>query len=250
MVSAQEALALASQNQQAMNNSRYVPEMPDIFREVSEKNRMYIFNVGPWAHVRELGSCGAYRIPACLDGKEHSEPVVIQGVEQEPYPIGPTEMAMIPKSGKAGVERGGGEGLLLANQILGEGPMIPKSSSFRPFGVFVSPTEKPSKDLLVRAQVALQNKYLELVAEANAAYAKGPQAARETINSDWHFVAARALKKTAAECPWMRDTEMPAKREECPGCGEVYAVGIMRHKCGYILDKKRFDEAKAQGLIS
>ena len=200
-------------HQRAMNNSRYVPETPDIYRQISEANKVFIFNVGPWMHKRELGSAGTFIVRPCAAGQEYSEPIVIKGVVEEPYPINEVECKIMPT-----------EGMTLANQIIGEGPFIPKSSSFVPFGVFISQTEKPSPKDLVRANNALQQKYLELIQEANTAFSNGPNAANETIRPEWHFVAARALKRTEAECPWLKGSEVGAERQACPSCGATYSV--------------------------
>lgn len=227
-------------DQRAMNASRHIPDTPEMFREISESRRVFIFNVGPWSHSRELGSAGTFRIPACAEGKEYSTPVVIEGVEQEPYPINEVECKMLMT-----------EGIALANQVLGEGPFVPKSSSFRPFGVFISSSNPPKKEDVAAARQALGEKYVELVAAAADAYQMGPQAAKETIRPEWHFVAARALRKSEAECPWLANTQAPAARNECPGCGTVYKVGIIKcGNCQMILDKKKFDQAVKDGLMA
>jgi len=214
-----------------MNSSRYIPDTPEIFRRVAEENRVYIFNVGPWAHARELGSAGSARIPACPEGKDYSEPFVVPGVVQEPYPINEAECKMLQS-----------DGMDFAMQVLGEGPHVPKSSSFRPYGVFVTRNAKPTREEIAEARQALQQKYVELVAEANEFFSKG---ARAEIVPEWHFVAARALRKTEAECAWLANTQAPAARDTCPGCGVIYNVGIVRHGCGWIFDHEKWNANQA-----
>jgi hypothetical protein len=227
-------------HQRAMNSSRYIPETPDIYRQIAEANKVYIFNVGPWTHRRELGSAGTFVVRACPAGQEYSEPVVLKGVVEEPYPINEVECKIMPT-----------EGMVLAMQVIGEGPFIPKSSSFVPFGVFISTDAKPSPKDLVIAKNTLQRKYLELIHEANTAFSNGPNAVNETIRPEWHFVAARALKRTEAECPWLKGTEVGPERQACPGCGTVYSTGVMKCRtCGFITDKKRYDDAVAKGLFA
>lgn len=233
-----EAAVLA--HTRAMNSSRYIPPTPDIYREVSEKHRLYIFNVGPWPHVREMGSAGTFRIPACPKGEQYSEPVIVNGVAEEPYPINEAECKILMTDGRA-----------MAQQILGEGPMIARSQSFSPYGVFIAASNPPDKDELRAARQKLNEKYVELVGLAQEAFQMGPQAARETIRPEWHFVAARALRKSEAECPWLANTQSPAERNECPGCGTVYKVGIIKcGNCQMILDKKKFDQAVKDGLMA
>jgi hypothetical protein len=163
---------------------------------------------------------------------------VVNGVVDEPYPINEVECKMIQTSGAA-----------LAGQIIGEGPFVPKSASFVPFGVFISPTPKPPRELLATANAALQQKHLEHVREANAAFMKDPTNREGVIQSAWHVVSAHALKKSKAECPWLGESLTPAGRENCPGCGAVYNVGILKCACGFVLDKPRYDKAVKEGLF-
>ncbi len=237
---APEIEASVAQHQRAMNASRFIPQEPDIFREASKAHRLYIFNVGPWSHVRELGSAGAFRIPACPAGKDYSEPVIVDGVVGEPYPINEVECKVIQTKGSD-----------LAGQIIGEGPFIPKTSSFVPFGVFISPTPKPSKELLAAANAALQQRHLDHVREANAVFMKDPTNKDGVIQAAWHVLSAHALKKSKAECPWLGESLAPAGRDNCPSCGAVYNVGIMKCKdCSFILDKPRYDKAVKEGLFA
>ena len=221
--------------QRALNASRFIPRTPDLYREIAEQNKVYLFNVGPWSHRRDLGSAGSFLIKACPDDKPYSEAVTVLGVVEEPYPINEAECKVMTSSGRD-----------LALQILGTGPFIPRSQSFEPFGVFLSPTEVPSAEALEAAHKRLNDKYRELVKEASDAYAKGPATAETVISPDFHYVAARKLKKSVAECPWLANTQEPEHREACPGCGESYKVGIFRHSCGYFFNRAAW-EANQQG---
>lgn len=232
--------------QRALNSSRYIPVPDPLVQKTSEENRIYIFNVGPWSRRRELGSAGIYVIPACPAGREYSDPVIINGLESEPYPINETECAIIPKSGRPGQLRGEGNGMLLAQQVLGEGPMLPPSASFRPFGIFLSKTPIPSKQDLDNARAALQKKRVDLVREANDAWAKDRD--KWGTITDLHRTAARDLGKTAVECPWFGETIIPQERKTCPSCGTPYEVGIAEcPKCGDVLDADAY-RAKMERL--
>ncbi len=238
-------------HQRQMNSSRFVPTLPEMFQKVSEANRIYIFNVGPWPHKRELGSAGIYFIPACPADEEYSAPLVVQGVEDEPYPINERTCTTLPKAGKPGQLSGSGEGSDLAQQIIGVGPHVAPNSSFLPFGVFISRNKVPTKQELAQANEQLNRKFVELVRLAGEAHAKGPNAVAEVINPDWHFVAARALRKTVAECPWLANSAVPAERSNCLGCGAVYEVGVLKcRECGFILNKPGYDEAVKKGLFA
>jgi len=222
-------------HQQLMNNNRYAPPMLDSIKKVSEQSRVYIFNVGPWPQQRYLGSLGMKLIPACPEGKPYSEPLVVEGIVRELYPINEGEYKQILE-----------DGVNVAQQILGVGPHLSPRNSFVPYGVFVSTTDPPNEADLKKARAALRDKFLELVTEADSAYSLGPKTAEDTIRPETHFVAARALGKTEVDCPWLRNAQVPAERAECPGCGTVYKIGIMKcRECGYILDKKKYEANKA-----
>ena len=246
--------------QKAFNASRYVPTMPEMFQKVSDENQIGIFNVGPWAHKREMGSAGIFFIQACPKDAPHSQPVVLQGMEEEPYPINEVECIMKPKCGVPFQLTGPADGMLLAEQIIGHGQNVAPHSDLRPFGVFATRLfewDKKSKqhvclddEALEKSHVALRNKAVQLVSLASDAYAKGPSAFSEIFQPDWHLWAARFLRKSTAECRWLENSQDVGARENCPMCGAVYAVGIMKCPCGYILDKKRYDEAVSKGLVA
>ncbi len=250
MITAEEAAAKVSQQQRALNSSRYVPTLPRIFRKVSEENRVYIFNVGPWGHVRELGSAGSFLIPACPEGEKYSVPIVIEGVVGEPYPKDEASCVTLPSCGDAGQLTGEGEGMALAQQIVGQGPHVPPNADYTRFGVFISSTPVPSKAALTAAHEALQKQHLAHIREANNSFMSDPANKWGNIQPKWHTVSAHALKKTKAECPWLGESLAPAGRDNCPSCGDPYNVGIMKCRCGFILDKPRYDKAVKEGLFA
>lgn len=245
MPTANEVLAAASNEQRALNSSRFVPTMPGIVRRVSVENRVYIFNVGPWAHVRELGSTGTFRIPACPEGEEYSTPLAIDAICEEPYPKDEASCVTLPPCGEPGQLTGQGSGLLLAKQIIGDGPFIAKRASFVPYGVFISPKPIPPKTLLAAANVELRKRHLAHIEEARRAFIKDPTNSWGIIQAEWHFVSADALKLSPAECPWRGQVVAAGGRANCPGCGDAYNVGILRHSCGWFFDKAKWEANQA-----
>lgn len=230
----------AAKEAKLMNNSRYIPPMLDMVRQLSEDSKIYIYNVGPWPQQRLLGSLGTYIVRECPDGKEYGEPVELPGIVSELYPINEGEYKRTMEDGMA-----------IAMQILGVGPFLSPHNSFVPYGVFISRSNPPKKEEILEAKKNLRQKFLELVAEADLAFSQGPKMAEETIRPETHYVAARALRKTEAECPWLRNSQLPAERAECPGCGTVYKIGIIKCRdCGFILDKRKYDEAVKGGMFA
>ena len=133
--------------------------------------------------------------------------------------------------------------MAFAQQILGEGPMLPANSSLRPFGVFISKTPNPTEEDLAPARLALRQRQQDLVNEANEIYVTDREHASQLISSQWHRKAALDLNKTPQECPWLGESIMPAERKKCPSCGTPYEVGIAEcAKCGDVLDEEKYAE--------
>ena len=108
-----------------------------------------------------------------------------------------------------------------------------------------------TKELLAAARAELEKRHLAHIREANAAFMRDPTNREGVIQPAWHHVSAHALKKSKAECPWLGESLAPAGREECPGCGTPYNVGILKCRdCNYILDKSRYDKAVKEGLFA
>ena len=74
------------QLQKAMNKSRVIPETPPMLKDFSRENTVHIWNVGPWDHIRECGSAGTFRIPACPKGEACGGPLSIPGLVEELIP--------------------------------------------------------------------------------------------------------------------------------------------------------------------
>lgn len=225
---------------------RYVPEQPEIVKKLAWDSRIFIFNVGPWLLKREMGSSGTAIIKPCEPGKEYSDPYIVLGVEEEPYPMDETQCRMIPKSGPGNQVAGAADGIWLAKQILGEGPQLAKAASFRPFGVFISATNPPSREDLIAAREALHLRMQELVKEANDSWAKDRDKG-QVIQRDWHQRAAETLKKGVAECPWMGDRTVGAERIDCPFCGVAMANNIPKcPNCKEVVNQELYKQAQAR----
>lgn len=230
-----------AQHEAAMNRSRAIPSLVDLgMEELATKPVIWIYNVGPWNHNRWLGSAGRYHIAACPDDKDFIEAVALPERCPEIYPYDETSFRMVTP-----VETGRFRG----EQILGIGAHA-GGSSLIPFGVFLSDRNPPSKAEVDAAKKTLAAQYQKLVKEANDAYALGPERAKEIISPEFHFVAARKLKKTAIECRWLENTDAPEERKACFNCGTPYVVGISQcPSCRAILDKVKFDEYVKRGLL-
>src|SRR5512146_464892 len=151
MPSAQEALAHAmSQNDRIRQpwDARLETALPPI----------YIFNIYPKAWEVPLGGLGTFRIPACPEGKAHSEPLLIKGMNRDEYDLG--------DSGRMSWNVLPGE--QLAKTIVGIDSGSPALSEFTSnrewWGVFMSYNAVPTQEELAEARkklTALMTVFLE-----------------------------------------------------------------------------------------
>lgn len=210
-----------------MNQGRRIPALPNIVKRMAEEEQLHIFNVGPWAHRRELGSLGVFFIQACEKGKPYSTPLIVPGIVTEPIPTSEKDMEWRQEDGR-----------YIAEQIVGFGKMLGPQYDLRPYGVFIAEKKEPSKHELARANEALELKYKELISDIRMAHGRGAKDFTAAYRPDYHDVAARELK--LMDEPWLVRAN-PAGREKCPSCGTSYEVGIvMCASCKYILDEAKF----------
>ena len=117
---------------------------------------VYIFNV--W--TRTWGE-GKYTIPACPEGEDHSEPLVIDGLVLSEYDLG---------DGGANMGTAVDAGMAVAQDIIGVNSTSPALDLFTTnrewFGVFATTNEQPTKKEIAAARAKLV-RMMELI------YAKG-----------------------------------------------------------------------------
>src|SRR5690348_12262807 len=86
-VTAAEAERSAQRFLRSKNKARRLPEIPGMLKKIAEEQTVHIFNVGPWAHKRALGSLGEFLIPACPKGEPYAAMAPLPGILFEPIPI-------------------------------------------------------------------------------------------------------------------------------------------------------------------
>lgn len=218
------------------NRKVKVQQLPAVMKKVSKEQQIHIYNVGPWALTRELGSIGSFRIPACPEGKEYVERDPIPGVFEEPIP------GEHPNFMEVRTE----EGRYIAEQILGVGPFMSARDSFEHLGVFigsqVGPEAKPTKEELATAKAKLRAHMEELVNDARKAYERGDM--REIV--DRHRLAARYLKLENEQ--WY-STRTAKARVSCEACGTAVNEGTkICPTCRYPIDHEWYAKNKDKFL--
>ncbi len=240
------------ERQRKLNAAKKPAFIPTAIKKESAKSRLFIFNVGP----KMLEGCGAsygtQMIHPCPEGREYSEPLVVEGLPHEYYNKEGNTLD-IQFHGDGDIEDPGFD---FACQVIGgytdhrgqwNGKFLSASNSLERFGVGISRVWPPAKEDVALAKKKLMNRYAQDVQQANEAHAVGKFSA---VATEDHFVAARALGKTPQECRWMEFSAEVEKREACPKCRKPYDSGTVEHDCGFILDKKQYDKWVTEGLIA
>lgn len=229
---------LAAKTEQMKNNSGRRRAMPSpLQRRISEENKLFIFNVGPFRIPRLMGSPGVYTIPACPEGHAYSpEPLVIPGLVFEEVIANEHSMKLQSDDGD-----------YFADQVLGIGVGMRPNESPIHLGAFVSKTDPPKKEEVAQATELFRAHCQREVNRVNEAYAIGPEKLRE-VKTPEHVMMARILGLTETDAPWLKGTSAPADRLNCGGCGKPYVVGIERCECGRVLDRAKYLKSVEDGF--
>lgn len=186
-------------------NQKIVYNVPEELRDTGPS--VYIFSVSPFSYQRSMGSYGQHLIPACPEGEEYSEPLVIDRVIYDMYHEGMFKMIATPDSGKK-----------LALDIVGIGPYHSPAEDLTKWGVFVAAGEKPTKTELADARKKLDRTWDFLITEADAYWNQGPSEYRNV--SDLHRRAAKMRGQT--DKPWAREVQ---QMKSCSVCGNQLSPG-------------------------
>lgn len=216
------------------NRKVKIPKLPSIVDQQSKSQQVWIYNVGPWALKRELGSAGIFFIPACPEGKEYVAATPIPGVPYETVPSQDSDHFELR------IEEKGGR--YLAEQVLGVGAHISKRDSFEPMGAFigseVGPNAKPTKKELEAARELLTEYLQSLINEARKAYEDRDQ--KSIV--DRHRLAARLLKLENEQ--WY-SARAAKERKDCEACGTPVNVGVkICPSCKFPIDREWYEKNK------
>lgn len=233
-VAPRSAAGAVAERQKSLN-TRYVPPQMESVERLSKETQVYIFNVGPWSHDQRTGA-GRFQIPACEEGKQYSEPVIIPGIFSHLYPQDEKSMRRIDEDGYA-----------VALDVVGIGVGLAPTNALTRYGVAICRQWPPSKSEVAKAWEALRVGELNLlVTEANRAMAQGPAEVDKTIR-ERHYQAARMLKKTVAECPWLgQAVANTSNNVDCKFCGEPIKPNLAKcPNCKEIVNKELYQKLTA-----
>lgn len=243
-------------------------EIPEHILEVSREHNYFIYNVSPWPYSQGMGSMGMKYIPGLdeslvLSDEHHvAGPLVIDGQPYETYPAEGHKRVIYHKSRNHDRNRKEWEGHDFARAVCGVGQNIMSGNNLLERGVFISkiadqsvvraasdpsgelieyraPTEPNPKDIeamrryrafmaeVTTAERALLVYSRSICVKANSYYASKKF---EENRTDRMFQAAKFIKGTPAEYPWMSGTgDGMLNNVSCEGCGQTIKSGI--HIC-------------------
>ncbi len=253
-----------SEAQRAFNGQRESDDLPEMISDISKKNQVAVMSVGPWAQVIPCGSLGIKHVPACKAGEEYSDPLVLDGLTIERYPLREGRMDILMHKDATGW----GDG----HQMIGVGKHLSPSNSKVKLGLFVtrgnpdfpplsekdkkSPDKvrwwlrerfRPTKEELAKAKAALNRHLNHLVNEARSAAAQGQKAAEETIRPKQHILAAQMLGLDPHAERWMQNAVPEAARVKCGYCGVSIPDQVAKcPNCHEIVNQDLYDSLKAK----
>ncbi len=254
----------AQNAQSLLNKNREIDDLPEMIEGLSKKEQVAILSVGPWAQVIKAGTLGTKYVPACKEGEEYSDPLVLDGLTIEHYPLREGKMDILMHKNATGWNTG--------HQLIGVGPHLHPMNSKVRYGLFVTKGNpdmpplgakdaqnpekqrwwlrerfKPTKEELAKAHKALTGHLNALVQEARSAAAQGQKAMEDTIRPAQHILAAQMLGLDPQAERWMQNAVAEAPRSKCKYCGVSITTGVAKcPNCREIVDKKLYEKLQAE----
>lgn len=183
----------------------------------------------------DCGSLGRFVIPRCEEGKEFSEPLVINGLNPDEYDTGNDgNMAMNTVTGEE-----------LVSAIVGLESPTPQldllTTNKQWFGVFSSMSNPPKKSEIADAKKKLEQMMKLLLSRGDKLAAAGKVA---DIGIE--------ERKAAVYLNQARDwSKPPMAMAVCPGCGDpvnpAAAVHAGQFGCGAVIDEAKVKAIKLKG---
>lgn len=251
--------------QHAFNGAdRTADDLPEMILESSRQNQVAILSVGPWSQTIPCGSLGTKHIPACREGEEYSDPVVLEGLIIERYPLRENKMDILMHKDSTGWN--------VAHEMIGVGKHLPPSNSKVKYGLFVTKGNpdieplsekdardpekkrlwlrkrfKPTAEEVAKANKALNAEFNRLVSQARSAAQQGEKAMEDTIRAERHILAAQKLGLDPKAELWMRMAVSEKDRIHCKFCKvSIPADSIKCQNCNEVLDRKAYEKLQAE----
>ena len=211
------------------------PEL-DIVKEF-KKQRVHIYNVGPFPHIIPCGSAGTFYIPACPADKPYVEMLT---------PLHVLEEELYPSRDKKEFKRLQDEGRKMAIDLLGEGRNQDKKQSRRRVGVFIAAGDEPTMKELGDANAELKKYASEQVLYMDNLWDRDRKLAYDVYRTETFGACARVLKLTGKEKPWLAQGS-PSENIECPACKtSVRPDAAFCFNCKEVVNEEAYIEVEAR----
>ena len=230
--------------------SRILPMRLKVIEDMKRKQKVCIFNVGPWPQWINTGSTGTYLIPACPWDKPFVQLLALDGDKSSPtygQQISPISVIMdelIIKS-EDEMSRLEEDGRSFAESMIGLGRSQNPAYALTRFGIFVAKGDKPTDEELAAAKIALQEHCREICKFAGDLYATDRALFSRAVRPQVHFIAARVLgRDNEVDSPWMLAAS-PTGRIKCKVCGRVCDPDVAMCEGGHIINQDKYLEYMA-----
>lgn len=203
--------------------------------------QVYVFNVGRRSWPNRVGGQRSFNIPACLKGKEHSEPLVIDGIFLSEFDLadGAMNIGVATDPGLTSVVDGQ-KVFGVANDIVGtssgSAALGENTTNLEWFGVFATANNPPTDEEVLEAHAKLRQ-MMELI------YSKGKQIVEQNMPEHKDLSIRMTERKNYNEAaeylghPALFGSGDSSALTQCPECLEPIKAGAKFCKhCSQAID--------------
>lgn len=226
---------------QAVGKSRILPLRLKVIEDL-KREKVHIFNVGPWAQMVNTGSTGTFTIPGCPEDQDYVEMMVMNpmtGQMEPPISIIMEEFVVKSEDEMSSLTE---DGWTFAQSMLGIGRGQHPSRKLTRFGIFASRNAVPTQEELAAAHREIEEECLQIVKWAGDTYAIDRALFSRAVRPEVHFVAAKILgRDNPQDSPWMLDAK-PTGRIKCKMCGRLCDADVATCEAGHIVNRQLYEE--------
>lgn len=214
-----------------------------------KKEKIHLFNIGPWSQAINTGSTGTIDIPECPRGTPYVEAmraVVDRETGQLRYepPISIIVEEFVIKS-EDEMSSLTDDGWGFAMQVIGKGRGSKPGNDLTKFGIFASRNPQPTEEELSAARGKLEAYCKELVKWAADTFIVNRDLFSKAVRPSVHFKAAQVLgRDNPTDSPWMMAAD-PIKRIKCKMCGRLCDPDVATCEAGHVVNMELYLELQA-----
>lgn len=203
-----------------------------------KKQRVKIFNVGPFPHTIPLGSPGIFYIPTCPWDKPYIESLTkLYELEEEFYPS---------RDKREPMKRLQSEGRKMAIDILGEGRNQDKRYSRRRVGIFIAEGEEPTTREIEDAKAELRRYCGAQIGIMDQLWDRDRKLAYDVFRPETFGACAKVLGLTGKDKAWLAQGQA-SDNIECPACKtSVRPDAAFCFNCKEIVNEAEYLKIKAR----